>query len=106
MCSSRTRCKTGQRILTTEGVNFKAMWDQEDFINVNGITSNDIYAVLKTYGVEAARNTIVNEIYRVFNTYGISVSSRHLDLIADMMTREVLIWHSIDKVLIVVHQHL
>lgn len=80
--------KTGQRILTTEGVNFKAMWDQEDFINVNGITSNDIYAVLKTYGVEAARNTIVNEIYRVFNTYGISVSSRHLDLIADMMTRE------------------
>ncbi|RCK64250.1 hypothetical protein Cantr_10400 [Candida viswanathii] len=79
---------TGQRILTTEGVNFKAMWDQEDFIDVNGITSNDIYAVLKTYGVEAARNTIVNEIYRVFNTYGISVSSRHLDLIADMMTRE------------------
>lgn len=80
--------KTGKRILTTEGVNFRAMWDQDDFINVNGITSNDVYAVLKTYGVEAARNTIVNEIYRVFDTYGISVSSRHLDLIADMMTRE------------------
>ncbi|EMG49787.1 hypothetical protein SBY92_004773 [Candida maltosa Xu316] len=80
--------QTGKRILTTEGVNFKAMWDQEDFIDVNGITSNDVYAVLQTYGVEAARNTIVNEIYRVFNTYGISVSSRHLDLIADMMTRE------------------
>lgn len=76
------------RNLTTEGVNFKAMWDQEDFIQVNGITSNDISAVLKTYGVEAARNTIVNEINNVFSTYAITVSSRHLDLIADMMTRE------------------
>ena len=78
----------GKRILTTEGVNFKAMWEQDDFIDVNSITSNDIASVLRTYGVEAARNTIVNEIYRVFDTYGISVSSRHLDLIADMMTRE------------------
>lgn len=74
--------------LTTEGVNFKAMWEQDDFINVNDIRSNDISAVLKTYGVEAARNTIVNEINNVFSTYAISVSSRHLDLIADMMTRE------------------
>ncbi|KAK6463825.1 alpha subunit of RNA polymerase I [Scheffersomyces coipomensis] len=77
-----------KRVLTTEGVNFQAMWEQDDFINVNNITSNDIAAVLKTYGVEAARNTIVNEIYRVFDTYGISVSSRHLDLLGDMMTRE------------------
>ncbi|KAK6459425.1 alpha subunit of RNA polymerase I [Scheffersomyces xylosifermentans] len=78
----------GRRILTTEGVNFRAMWEQEDFIDVNNITSNDVAAVLRTYGVEAARNTIVNEIYRVFDTYGISVSSRHLDLLGDMMTRE------------------
>lgn len=79
---------TGKRVLTTEGVNFRAMWDQDDFINVNAITSNDIASVLRTYGVEAARNTIVNEIYRVFDTYGISVSPHHLELIADMMTRE------------------
>lgn len=77
-----------KRLLTTEGVNFKAMWEQDDFIDVNGIRSNDISAVLRTYGVEAARNTIVNEINNVFSTYAISVSSRHLDLIADMMTRE------------------
>ncbi|CAK7917267.1 DNA-directed RNA polymerase I subunit Rpa190p [[Candida] anglica] len=78
----------GKRILTTEGVNFSAMWEQDDFIDVNGITSNDIAAVLKTYGVEAARNTIVNEINNVFDRYAIAVSSRHLDLIGDMMTRE------------------
>lgn len=84
----RPQSDGGKRLLTTEGVNFKAMWEQDDFIEVNGIRSNDISAVLRTYGVEAARNTIVNEINNVFSTYAISVSSRHLDLIADMMTRE------------------
>lgn len=80
--------ENGKRVLTTEGVNFKALWEQHDFIEVNGIRSNDIASVLKTYGVEAARNTIVNEVNNVFSTYAISVSTRHLDLIADMMTRE------------------
>lgn len=82
------RDPTDPKSLTTEGVNFRAMWDEDEFVNVDRITSNDVAAVLKTYGVEAARNTIVNEIYRVFDTYGIQVSSRHLDLIGDMMTRE------------------
>ena len=80
--------ENGKRVLVTEGVNFQAMWEQEDFIDVDGITSNDIASVLKTYGVEAARNTIVYEINNVFSRYAISVSYRHLDLIADMMTRQ------------------
>ena len=80
--------ENGKRVLVTEGVNFQAMWDQDDFIDINGIRSNDVAAVLKTYGVEAARNTIVNEINNVFSRYAISVSFRHLDLIADMMTRQ------------------
>lgn len=78
----------GTRELTTEGVNFGAMWDMEEFINVNGIRLNDVVAVLKTYGVEAARNTIVNEINNVFGRYAITVLLRHLDLIGDVMTRE------------------
>lgn len=82
------QAENGKRVLVTEGVNFQAMWDQEDFINVDKITSNDVASVLKVYGVEAARNTIVNEINNVFSRYAISVSFRHLDLIADMMTRQ------------------
>ena len=80
--------ENGKRVLVTEGVNFQAMWDQEAFIDVDGITSNDVVAVMNTYGVEAARTTIVNEINNVFSRYAISVSFRHLDLIADMMTRQ------------------
>lgn len=78
----------GNRILTAEGVNFRAMWEEDAFLGLDNITSNDISAVLRTYGVEAARNTIVREINNVFKTYAISVNMRHLDLIADMMTRE------------------
>ena len=87
-CLRSPESSPGKMLLTTEGVNFQAMWDQTDFLDVNGIKSNDIYAVLKTYGVEAARNTIVSEINNVFDKYAISVSSRHLDLIGDIMTRE------------------
>lgn len=82
------RSDKSKPLLTTEGVNFKAIWDEDMFIDVNGILSNDISAVLKTYGVEAARNTIVREINSVFETYAITVNMRHLNLIADMMTRE------------------
>lgn len=76
------------RCLTTEGVNFQAIFEEDEIVDINGITSNDIAAVLKTYGVEAARNSIVSEVNKVFATYAISVSARHLDLIADYMTRD------------------
>ena len=53
--------------------------------------SNDVHAVLRAYGVEAARATITAEIRSVFGVYGIAVDERHLGLIADYMTHEVLI---------------
>ena len=50
--------------------------------------TNDIAAILRTYGVEAARKAIVKEISGVFAVYGIEVDTRHLSLIADYMTFE------------------
>lgn len=40
----------------------------------------------QTYGVEAARASIVAEIIGVFGAYGIAVDPRHLGLVADHMT--------------------
>src|SRR5690606_33906615 len=57
------------------------------YVEPNDIYSNDIAAFLKYYGVEAARAVIVAEMQAVFGGHGISVDSRHLTLIADMMTR-------------------
>ena len=56
-------------------------------IEEDDIYSNDIYSVLKVYGVEMARAIILREISNVFSAYKIDVNSRHLELIADYMVR-------------------
>jgi len=75
-------------IVQTAGVNFGALAALKDMVDLNSVASNDVYAVLQFYGVEAARATIVNEIRSVFGVYGIAVDARHLGLIADYMTHE------------------
>ncbi|OVA11689.1 RNA polymerase Rpb1 [Macleaya cordata] len=72
--------------LQTAGVDFSAFWDMQDDLDIRHVVSNDIHAVLQTYGVEAARATLINEVKGVFGSYGISVNIRHLTLIADFMT--------------------
>ncbi|KAL5707886.1 DNA-directed RNA polymerase [Ranunculus cassubicifolius] len=72
--------------LQISGVDFHSLWSLQSDLDINKIESNDIYAILKTYGIEAARATIVREIQNVFGTYGISTDFRHLSLIADFMT--------------------
>jgi DNA-directed RNA polymerase I subunit RPA1 len=75
--------------LGTEGINLKGMWDFDLHIDVNNIYTNDIAAVLATYGVEAARAAVMQEIASVFGVYGISVDRRHLSLIADYMVSHI-----------------
>ncbi|KAJ3311242.1 hypothetical protein HDV04_004151 [Boothiomyces sp. JEL0838] len=74
--------------LGTEGCNLRGMWEYSDFIDINKVYTNDISAVLRTYGVEAARSAITQEIASVFGVYGIDVDPRHLSLIGDYMTFE------------------
>ncbi|GMH08181.1 hypothetical protein Nepgr_010021 [Nepenthes gracilis] len=78
--------KQSRHGLQTSGVEFATFWGMQDDLDVNCISSNDIHAMLNTYGVEAARATIITEVFRVFNHYGVSVDMRHLTLIADFMT--------------------
>ncbi|KAH7916295.1 hypothetical protein BJ138DRAFT_1219726 [Hygrophoropsis aurantiaca] len=77
--------------LTTNGSNFRGIWmfagiSDEGIIVEDTIYSNDIYAILKTYGVEMARAAILREIGGVFDAYKIDVDMRHLELIGDYMT--------------------
>ena len=55
-------------------------------MDVTRIKSNDIIAIKKKYGIEAARANIVKEIRSVFSMYGIEVNYRHLSLVADFIT--------------------
>ncbi|XP_037491257.1 DNA-directed RNA polymerase I subunit 1-like [Jatropha curcas] len=72
--------------LEATGLDFSTFWKMHDHLDIRYIYSNNITAMLTTYGVEAARETIIREINHVFKSYGISVSTRHLSLIADFMT--------------------
>jgi DNA-directed RNA polymerase I subunit RPA1 len=99
-------CTAMQICVATEGVNLHAAWglaaelvvprprssgpaglhDLEPLLDTRRLHTNDIAAILRTYGVEAARAAIVREIRTVFDVYGIAVDTRHLMLIADYMT--------------------
>uniref|UniRef100_A0A1J3HYB5 DNA-directed RNA polymerase subunit n=1 Tax=Noccaea caerulescens TaxID=107243 RepID=A0A1J3HYB5_NOCCA len=78
--------KKASPALNASGVDFSALWEFQDMLDVRYLYSNSIHDMLNTFGVEAARETIIREINHVFKSYGISVSSRHLNLIADYMT--------------------
>jgi DNA-directed RNA polymerase I subunit RPA1 len=77
----------GKCKLAVEGVNFSAFWNEQESIDPNTLETNDIAAFLRVYGVEAARGNIIKEMNAVFGGHGISVNIRHLNLIADTMTR-------------------
>lgn len=79
---------SGRLSMVTDGVNIPGMFSYDDVLDIQGIQSNDIAAILRTYGIEAARQTITREVSSVFAVYGIDVDSRHLSLIADYMTFE------------------
>ncbi len=73
----------------TDGINFEGAWANYDLVDVTAVTANDVGAVLRTFGVEAARATVVAEVSSVFGAYGIGVDPRHLSLISDHMTHQV-----------------
>ena len=74
-------------IVVTEGVNLPAMHEYQSILNPHRIFTNDIAAMLDHYGVEACRATIMREMDSVFKHHSINVDMRHLNLIADVMTR-------------------
>ncbi|KAF2640084.1 DNA-directed RNA polymeras-like protein I subunit [Massarina eburnea CBS 473.64] len=74
-------------VIVTEGSNLVAMREFPDIIDTSRIFTNDIHSMLSLYGVEACRASIVREMHAVFSGHGISVDNRHLNLIADTMTK-------------------
>ncbi|KAF2711535.1 beta and beta-prime subunits of DNA dependent RNA-polymerase [Pleomassaria siparia CBS 279.74] len=74
-------------VIITEGANLIAMREYSHIIDTSRLFTNDIVAMLHLYGVEACRANIVREMDGVFGGHGIDVDNRHLNLIADTMTK-------------------
>ena len=76
---------TGEFYIIAAGSNI------ESIINVDGVdksrlTTNDVFAIYRLFGIEAARNSIIKELNQTLKEQKISVDERHLMLIADSMT--------------------
>ncbi|KAG9134748.1 hypothetical protein Leryth_001058 [Lithospermum erythrorhizon] len=76
----------GYWALKATGTDFASFWRMQDDLDVTRLYSNNVRAMLKTYGVEAARASLIREVKHVFGIYGVEIDYRHLSLIADYMT--------------------
>lgn len=71
-------------IIITAGSNLKKVMEL-DFVDENRITSNDIYEIMKVFGIEAARQAIIDEVFKVIEAQALNVDIRHIMLVADTM---------------------
>eukprot|EP00941_MAST-03F_sp_MAST-3F-sp1_P002846 g2846.t1 len=84
----RSDADGGGYVVQTEGVNLHSAWSIGKSVDLANLNTNDVGAVLRRYGVEAARNSIVEQVVAVFGVYGININPRHLGLVADYMTHQ------------------
>jgi DNA-directed RNA polymerase II subunit RPB1 len=83
--SVNIRVERQQFVIDTEGIDLNHI-KLIEAIAQNKVQCNDIFQVLKIYGVEAARRVILQEMQNVLGAYGIYVNMRHLMTIVDWMT--------------------
>jgi DNA-directed RNA polymerase subunit A' len=55
-------------------------------IDTSRITTNNVYEIWQTLGIEAARTALVKEITNTLEEQGLEVDTRHIMLVADLMT--------------------
>ncbi len=71
--------------IATSGSNIEEVL-KIDGVDKEHVYSNDIFEVLRVYGIEAARNLIAHELGDVIREEGFTVGFRHISLVADSMT--------------------
>ncbi len=72
-------------VIYSEGSNL------EEVLKIEGVdpyrtTTNDVQAIARVLGIEAARNMIIQEAYDTLMEQGLNVDKRHIMLVADVMT--------------------
>lgn len=74
-------------VVHTSGVNLFEIFN-EPYIDYTKTLSNHIIEIYEVLGIEAAREIIIKEITDVLTFAGSYVNPRHIELLADTMTRE------------------
>jgi len=71
--------------IQTTGANLKKILAL-DWVDISKTTTNDVFQIYETLGIEAARNIIIQEAKKTLDEQGLDVDLRHIILLADMMT--------------------
>jgi len=74
-------------VIYSEGSNLKKVLEIKG-VDPYRTTCNDIQAVGKVLGIEAARNMIIQEAHNTLSEQGLNVDQRHIMLVADIMTAD------------------
>jgi DNA-directed RNA polymerase subunit A" len=74
-------------VIYSEGSNLEKVLEIEG-VDPYRTTTNDIQAVGRVLGIEAARNMIIQEAHNTLSEQGLDVDMRHIMLVADVMTSD------------------
>ena len=74
-------------VVYSEGSNLEKVLEIEG-VDPYRTTTNDIQAVGRVLGIEAARNMIIQEAHNTLSEQGLNVDKRHIMLVADVMTAD------------------
>jgi DNA-directed RNA polymerase subunit A" len=74
-------------VIYSEGSNLEKVLEI-DGVDQNRTSTNDIQAVGRVLGIEAARNMIIQEAHNTLSEQGLNVDVRHIMLVADIMTSD------------------
>ncbi len=72
-------------VIKTSGTNLKRIMKIPE-VDENRTTTNDIWEIYDTLGIDAAREAIINEVLATLEAQGLRVDERHVMLVADLMT--------------------
>ena len=74
-------------VIYSEGSNFTEVMEIVG-VDPYRTTTNDIHAVARELGIEAARNMIIHEAHNTLSEQGLLVDLRHIMIVADVMTAD------------------
>lgn len=77
--------ENGEWLINTDGSNLEKVLLIQG-VDTRRTTTNNIYEIAETLGIEAARNAFIKEAMGVLDEQGLDVDIRHIILVADAMT--------------------
>ena len=77
--------RENEYVVLTAGSNLEDVLKLKE-VNQDKTTTNNLYEIVKIFGIEAARESIMVEVKKVLEKQGLDISEKHTKLIADAMT--------------------